>query len=534
MDASAITYGSYTFPVPTPFVGQGVEPIYVGGKTDHFRDTIELVGHLTGENLSGLHLQKMQMISGLMSEFQTLIILNNEVEDKQFASAMPESISFDNSDFTTVLPYTVSFSAYSSGTFSEFFGIKNPKDNWEFNEADGRITNVSHAVSAEGVKVDSTSPLVNARHFVTGRATGCLDLSLFQTGGNAFLISRTEDIDKSKNSYSINETYQYSTTERQVTNSGIFTANTQISFEKEGGLNVNIDASVQGSMDGGKTGHLVHTGLFTTGQATEMALNAVVSSLSSYESGSYTFVGRGPATVSYNIDTGTNKIDFSYKFSDPENLDQVGNVLHTKTASITASKDKSTIGVSVGGEFKYNSPFEIMPTGDPSTGERFKELDAQFSGVSEDSGFFYLAVEALQDFREDATGYHISGNYLNPTPLSKNINKNPAQSLITYEVGFDNSIDISSGSLSGLRVSITDKKPLEVSGIVPSLGGFAKQKIKERSAGEYQVSASCENETGDMQTLIDVVSGHLTGIYTFSESSSVNDQTISYNTSRYY
>ena len=101
-------------------------------------------------------------------------------------------------------------------------------------------------------------------------------------------------------------------------------------------------------------------------------------------------------------------------------------------------------------------------------------------------------------------------------------------------MGFDNSIDISSGSLSGLRVSITDKKPLEVSGIVPSLGGFAKQKIKERSAGEYQVSASCENETGDMQTLIDVVSGHLTGIYTFSESSSVNDQTISYNTSRYY
>ena len=257
--------------------------------------------------------------------------------------------------------------------------------------------------------MDSTSPLVNARHFVTGRATGCLDLSLFQTGGNAFLMSRTEDIDKSKNSYSIDERYQYSTTERQVTDSGIFTANTQISFDKEEGLSLNVDASVQGSMDGGKTGHLVHTGLFTTGQATEIAINAVASSLSSYESGSYTFVGRGPNTVSYKIDTGTNKIDFSYGFSDPENLDQVGNVLHTKRASVSASKDDSIIKVSVDGEFKYNSPFEILPTGDPSTGERFKEVDAQFSGVSENSGFLNLAIEALQDFTGDATGYHISG-----------------------------------------------------------------------------------------------------------------------------
>ena len=537
MEASSITYGSYTFPSPLPFVGQDIAPVYVGGKTDHFKDTINLVGNLTGENLSGLHLQKMQMISGLMSEFQLLTIGHSPIissVDKLFPSALPESISFDNSDLTTVLPYSVSFSAYSSGTFSEFFGIKDPTDTWSFNEKDGKITEVNHSVSAEGVKVDSTSPLVNARHFVTGRATGCLDLSLFQTGGNAFLMSRTEDINKSKNSYSINEVYQYSTTERQVTDSGIFTANTQISFDKEGGLSLSVDASVQGSMDGGETGHLVHTGLFTTGQATEIAINAVASSLSSYESGSYTFVGRGPNTVSYKIDTGTNKIDFSYGFSDPENLDQVGNVLHTKRATVSASKDDSIIKVKVDGEFEYNSPFEILPTGDPATGERFKEVNAQFSGVLENSGFLNLAIEALQDFTGDATGYHISGDYLNSVPLSRSINKIPEESKITYSVGFNNKIDLSSGSLSGLTVSITDTRPIELSGIVESLGGFAKQKIRERSAGEYTVSATCEAETGDMQTLIKVVSGHMTGIYVFSESSSVNDESISYNTSRYY
>ena len=101
MDTHTIIYGDYVFPSPIPFVGQSIEPVYVGGKTDHFKDKINLVGNLTGENLSGLHLQKMQMISGLMSEFQTLIILN-DIADKQFPSAMPESISFDNSDLTTV------------------------------------------------------------------------------------------------------------------------------------------------------------------------------------------------------------------------------------------------------------------------------------------------------------------------------------------------------------------------------------------------------------------------------------------------
>ena len=533
--AESITYGSYTFPTPTPLVGQGVDPLYVKGGVDHFRETVDLVGMLTGENLSGLHLQKMKMISGLLSEFQTLTI-TNDTDNKTFNSVRPENIGFQDSDLTTVLPYSITFASYSSGTFSKFFGVENPRDVWDFSETEGRITEVSHNVSAKGVKVGSTSALVNARHFVTGRVTGCLDLSLFQTGGgNSFLISRTENVDRASNIYGITENYKYSTSEDPITDSGILTSNTQISFSNDGGLSVKVDASVQGSMDANKGGTgLLHTGIFTANQAQEVAVNAVVSSLSDFESGAYTFINRGPKSVSYNIDTGTNKIDFSYQFSDPANLDQEGNVLHTKSASVAASKDESTIKVTVQGELKYNGVFDIFSTGDPTTGERFKEIDAQYSGIENNSGFLNLAIEALQDFREDATGYHISGDYINPEPISKSINKDPSQSLIGYSAQFDNRIDLSSGTLSGLKVSIDDKRPIELSGIVPSIAGFAKQKIMDRTAGEYQISATCEASTGDLQTLIDVVSGHATGVYVFSESSSVNEATISYNMSRYY
>ena len=64
--------------------------------------------------------------------------------------------------------------------------------------------------------------------------------------------------------------------------------------------------------------------------------------------------------------------------------------------------------------------------------------------------------------------------------------------------------------------------------------GFAKQKINNRTAGEFKATASCEASTGELQQLIDVVSGHMTGTFVFDESSSLNEQNISYNVSRYY
>ena len=529
-----ITFGSYTFPSPTPLVGQGVEPIYVQGKFDHFLETINLIGNLTGSNLSGLHLQKMQMISGLMPDFETLSITHGS-STTGFTFSKADSIQFEDSDLTTLLPYSVSFTSYTDRSFSEFFGITNPVDNWSFDEQEGKITQATHNVSAVGVKVNATAALVNAKNFVDSRITGFTNLSLFQTGVTGFLISKNESIDKKADSYSVTETYKYNTSENPLTNSGITTARTSISFDKNGGLAASVDVSVQGSMLASKDGDgLLDTGVITPEMASDIAVNAVVSSLSDYESGAYSFSQRKPSSVNYKIDTGSNKIDFSFGFDDPENLDQIGNVLHTRSASVSASKDDSKVTVSVNGSLTYNDPFNIIPTGDPATGTRFLEVDSVFSGIQTNSGFFNLAVEALQDFTGDATGYHISGDYLNTIPTSKTINKDPQQSQISYGVSFDNRIDISSGTLSGLQVTITDKKPIQLSGIVPSLGGFAIQKLIDRTAGEMLVGATCEAETGSLPQLKDVISGHLTGLFTFSESSSVNENTLSFNMSRYY
>ena len=107
------------FPSPSPFVAETTNPIFLSGQSDYFMDQVSLIGNITGSNLSSLDLQKMQMISGLLSEFQTLKV-TGYAEGKVYSGAKPVSISFSDSDLTTILPYSVSFEAYSSGTLVNF------------------------------------------------------------------------------------------------------------------------------------------------------------------------------------------------------------------------------------------------------------------------------------------------------------------------------------------------------------------------------------------------------------------------------
>ena len=533
MAAPTISYGSYTFPTPSPFIGESTSPIVISGQPDFFVDNINLIGVLTGLGLSGLHLQKGQMITGLLSEFQTLKI-TGAAEGKVYSGAKPTSISFSESDITTVLPYSVSFEAYSSGSFSNFFGITDPQDSWTFAEQDGRITIATHTVSAKGVNLgDSISALDNARNFVTGRGSGINNFSLFQDGRAAYLRSRNETIDKSSSSYSMVEEYSYSTSENTIGSglSGILNASSSISLDSEGKVSVTVNGTLQGSMDANLTGDVLTTGNFTSVRAKEIAVNAVASSLSDYESGAYLFSDRDPTSFSYTINTGENKIDFNFSFSNQKNTEQSGNVLHTKSASVSSSKDDANTKVTIDGTLKYNSNSTFTnTTGDPTASPQWYDLQRELSGIN----FLALATEALIDFTGCATGYQITGNYLNPVAVESGVDKNPFERTISYNVSFDNKLDLSDGDLKDLKITIKDTKPIGVSGIKPSIAGFAKQKTKNRSIGLYEVSASAEGGTGDFASLETTVDKYISGVFEQSKSESLSDNTISFNLSRFY
>lgn len=527
-----ITYGSYSLPTPLPAIAESDDLIKIAGKYDHRSTTVNLIGFLTGENLSGIHRAKMEVISGFLSGYQDLTVQVGD-EQKVFDKCFVKSIQFQEGDLTTILPYTVDLLSYKEENFSNYFGISDPTDNWSYAEQDNKIIQATHTVSAMGLKVNNNDPFDNARNFVSGRLQNFEYLGVFNAPeSNIFLNSRTESIDRKSNKYSVTEVYNFSASEDIISNSGIVTFSTNITYDKNQQLVVTLNGSIQGSIDACITGGLLTTGNFTPAQATNLALNSVINSSSSFESGVYAFLSNGPTAFEYSLNTGSNKLDFSFKFENPEDFDLIDGVLHIYDTSISCSKDQAVSSVSVQGTLRYNlSDLNIASTGQAgSDNPIFQKVESAFQQVDQLS----LAKFALQNFAEGATGYEIVSTYLNSEPLSFSIQKNPITNEITYDYTYNNNIDYSSGSLKDFVATIIDSKPLQLVSVQESIGGYVDTVVANRTLGQYSVSASASNQESDLPTLKQVVSGLCSGSYELSSSQNINIANISFNLAKYY
>ena len=530
--AESILYGSYVFPNPLPLIGESDELIYISGSLDHKKIKIDLVGNLTGSNLSGLHLQKMQMISGLATEFQNLNVTVGGA-NKNYTYSKPVSLSFQDSNLSTFLPYSISFECYTGDTFSSYFGVKDIENKWSYNEEDNKIISASHVVSAVGVKVGSANPLTTAKNFVNQmKSAGFQNLSLFHSGSSGFLVSRNEDINQLTSKYSITENYKFSKSPQPYSNSGIVQASTSIGYSKGQALTVSVNGSIFGSIDNIYTNaNTLTTGSFTPAQATQIATNAVLSSLSNYEASVYSFISRGPKSYDYTVNNAENKIDFSFVFADSDNEFQTGNVLHTYNAKISSSKDSSLVTVSVDGQLQYNAPFSMYSNSiDPVTGQRFKEINSVFSGINP----YNIANKSLIDYSSVATGYRIKSSSLNTTPVNFSINKDANTPTISYSYQYDNRIDLSSGEFKNLDFKISDKKPVSIVNIKESLSGFAQQTTINKTLGEYSVSLQAENSGDKLSGLKQFAEKYTKGLYEIDKTETIANNSIGYTIKKYY
>jgi hypothetical protein len=520
---SSIQYSGYNFPEPLPLLAESSTPMFISGLYDHSSVDMQLVGFLTGSDISSLSLQKQQMISGLLNEYGDLVVQISG-DTKTYEKTLPVSLDFQDSDMTTMLPYSASFKTFTGESFSNFFGVSSPKNEWSFQEQENQIVQATHTISAQGEKVNDQDALQNAIDFVTGQ-TGFYNVAPILTGSNAFLKSRNENINRKTANYSITEVYHFDGSDRQETASGIVTYQTTVNYNKDGGLNAGINGSIYGSFDGEQ----VHTGLFTPQDATNALIQDVAASMSSYDSGAFSFIRNQPNTYSYNINTGDNTIDFSFSYIDLDNIDQIGNIGHKYKSSVQADKDQASFIVSAEGELFFNGINSVVNTGLYEDSARFQEIDAVYSGIDP----YNVAYQGWLDFQlgdMDFTGLNV---YLNSTVKSRSVQKDPVNNRITYSAQFDTSIDLNTG-LNNLVVSITDKIPLQLSNVVPTIGGFASQLISERTLGEYSISATADEQSGRLQDLKNVISEYISGDFDQSDSHSIGVNNISYNISKFY
>jgi hypothetical protein len=517
----SISYGSYTFPTPPPFVAIGDEPIYVAGQLDSSLTKITLVGTLTGINLQALSQAKRTLTSGLLNEFQTL-----SVSGDSFTYCKPISLNFADSDLTRILPYTVEFERFDEKDFSQYFGVINPTNTWSYQEQDGRVVQASHSVSAQGIKTSAADPLTNARNFVSGLTTGFHNLSVINPSGIAFLQSKTEEIDRFSNSYSCTENYIFSTSREPISNSGIVSASMQVTHSRGGEASVNVDGSIVGDI----TGAIVTTGIFTPTHAETFARNALERSKSVYESGVYGVLSRGPSTFNYTVNEQENKIDFGFQFRDPFSI-RAGDVLHDYSVSVSASKDNNTLITSIDGTFSYDKSFDLFIGGNIESGARYLKVLNAF----ENANFYNLAFEQYSGFLDVVSGYETS-KYLNPVPLTESITKSPFVPNITYSYSYDNKIDYSSGQLKNLTFSISDSLPISRTRIDESNNGFATQETVMRTLGRISISSNAQESASKLGLLSGIASGFLIGknCQIFENNWTTGDSAINYSISSYY
>lgn len=453
---SIISYGDYNFPSPLPFVGIDENQVFVSGKYDYSSLSITLEGQLTGCDYISLYNQRRDLVNGLSSGFQYLTVGNTG-----YQYAKPISINFEDSIVSKSLPYSISLEAFHEKDFSDFFGIQNPVDVWEYQEEEGRTVSATHTVSAQGLKVSETDSLTLARNFVNSRLNDFENISLFFSGNSVIKTASSESINRVNNEYSITENYLLSESFLGYdSGSYIVRPNCNISYSDD-----NLSISVDGNIRGGITGQLTEefTGLFSPSDATSFARDCVSRTKIPFEESLYGEVFREAITYNYDIDTGANNISFSFNFGDPSDI-RNGEVLHDYNTEFSASKDGGTVNAKIDGSLKYNSTKDIFTGQSPELETRYKKIEETFSGISP---FSILSYHHSEYFNNLDIPY--SKQPLNDNFISYNINKRPHDSEITYSYSYSNKKDLTSGILRNAQLSVSTQHSIPKFSINPTI-----------------------------------------------------------------
>lgn len=196
--------------------------------------------------------KKNILLQNFHSQFKNFYIRDG-VEDVIFSgeTAAIRSISFEESQYSRTLDYTVTLDVWNSGNFTNFYGVVDPQDTISFSEADDGIVNVSRNMSARGLPVAGKSAYENARDYINS-ISGKENITvtpLFASSpntGSLYLTQENFNVNRLAGTYGIQQSWVY-----DEYNTGYYTGVTvRTTTDLESG-NGEIIASLQGNIQGG-------------------------------------------------------------------------------------------------------------------------------------------------------------------------------------------------------------------------------------------------------------------------------------------
>ncbi|NJO59135.1 MAG: hypothetical protein HC836_12605 [Richelia sp. RM2_1_2] len=199
---------------PVPFIERSNEMIQVGERWAQL-ENYSFNGNITGQCLTYeeiLNKQK-EFLNRLSSDFKSFQIYENQQLISEIKFAKITRINFSESNYSQIIPFSLSIESYPEFLFSGSFGILEPEDTIAYQENSDKTLSITHTVSAQGIPTSSNyiNSLENARQWVQSRtganniiAPAFINACYF----SPCLRSVSEEIDRLNGTYSVVTTYE--------------------------------------------------------------------------------------------------------------------------------------------------------------------------------------------------------------------------------------------------------------------------------------------------------------------------------------
>jgi hypothetical protein len=245
---------------PTPFLYFDKEYIEYGsnwGSKYNFSIEGQITGKLGPNSFYDLENKKNELILSFKKDNLPIKVTEDSSEIFLSDICSIDSISFDQSKYYALLPFSIKASCYDSGTFGENYGVLEPQDSWDYSESEDGTVSLTHSVSAAGFNSSGVSAIANVKKWAatkTGIGKKIDSLKIKNLSATDFVLeSFSEQVDRFNGKYTIEEVYRGDLLSSNNAGGGILRYSADISKNIDDGITkVVIDGSAAGKKNIGE------------------------------------------------------------------------------------------------------------------------------------------------------------------------------------------------------------------------------------------------------------------------------------------
>ena len=461
---------------PTPFLHFNKEFIENGtgwGSRYSFTMDGQITGSLRSDAFFDIENKKNKLISGFFLD--NLPISVNEDGVNFFTSdiCQIESISFEESRYFGILPFSISASCYDKASFGSNYGVTSPANSWDYSESEDGTVTLRHSVSAAGFNSSSSSAIQNARDWVnskTGINKKIDSLKIKNLQASDFVLeSLSEQVDRFNGKYSIQESYRGDLLRSNDVGAGILRYQCDISKNIEDGITtVSVDGSVVGKTNIG----LANMSLLRAKLDAENFFQ--FASDSAFKSTGTSKLNDKPVSRSVTENVNASEISFSIKYDD--NPVPPGQAKCIYKVEMSENLIKNIVDIKLDAEI-------LCDRGDQSV--RWDAVKAYYSSKFNGHNL------ALKEYQ--TAGYNKT---FNAVPRSQSVNFDEFNSKITFSASWSDKYMPYPDILTSISERVDMTPSLRVHTVQPSLSSNGEHNVQffgcaSRASVTISIDATC-------------------------------------------